>query len=88
MDLYLTVPSDCPRVGNGFDFCWVRRSRKRQARIRHHKGAWLYEVWLKHSRVRALTPDPCDRNTSKRQWEYSIQDWLEDLRDDSGILSI
>ena len=45
-------------------------------------------MWVKHYRVRALTPDPYDRNTTKRQWERIVQDWLEDLRDDSGVMLI
>ena len=59
---------------------WARRMAKRAETIRVWKNTHLYRHY-RAAAHRLPTPDPSDRNISKRAWEREVQYWKEDLRD-------
>ena len=58
---------------------WQRRIRHRRAAVNHIKCTPEYVAANAHS-SRPHTPDPEDRNVSKRSWEKSVQAWRRDLK--------
>eukprot|EP00973_Karenia_brevis_P041212 5700943-Karenia_brevis.AAC.1 len=55
---------------------WLRRHRKRMEAVRAIKDCREYDpsdLW------RPATPDPFDREVSKRQWESSVMQWRKCL---------
>merc|ERR1719291_226628 len=50
---------------------WKLRGQKRQGIINTLKASPGYPA-MRASRRRVLTPDPADRNISKRQWEHAM----------------
>ena len=58
---------------------WERRIRHRRAAVNHIKCTPEYVAANAHS-SRPPTPDPEDRNVSKRSWEKSVQAWRRDLK--------
>ena len=58
---------------------WQRRIRHRRAAVTHIKCTPEYVAANAHS-SRPRTPDPEDRNVSKRSWEKSVKAWRRDLQ--------
>ena len=58
---------------------WQRRCSHRRAAVGYVKSTWEYKASAANS-SRPPTPDPEDRNISKRVWEKSIQTWRCDLQ--------
>eukprot|EP00973_Karenia_brevis_P023925 3298936-Karenia_brevis.AAC.2 len=56
---------------------WQRREQKRNAAVRAIKASPEYKSTI---RPRPKTPDAFNRTISKRQWEFSIQEWRRELR--------
>ena len=59
---------------------WQRRLSHRRAVVSYVKSTWEYKASAANS-SRPPTPNPEDRNVSKRMWEKSIQTWRRDLKD-------
>ena len=76
-DQMLTLPNsyaDCEVV------VWGRRHNKRNAGVLFVKRTAEYTYVANNNiRPRPLSPDPWDRNISKRSWERRMQAWRDDL---------
>ena len=59
---------------------WQRRIGHRRATVSYVKSTWEYKASAANS-SRPSTPNPEDRDVSKRAWEKSIQTWRQDLKD-------
>ena len=59
---------------------WQRRVSHRCATVRYVKSTWEYKASAANS-SRPSTPNPEDRDVSKRVWEKSIKTWRRDLQD-------
>lgn len=59
---------------------WQRRLSHRRAGVSYVKSTWEYKTSAANS-SRPPTPNPADRNVSKRMWEKAIQTWRRDLKD-------
>ena len=59
---------------------WQRRISHRRAVVSYVKSTWEYKAAAANSSCPS-TPDPENRDISKRKWEKSIQAWRRDLKD-------
>ena len=59
---------------------WQRRISHRRAVVSYVKSTWEYKAAAANSSCPS-TPDPENRDVSKRKWEKSIQTWRRDLKD-------
>ena len=59
---------------------WQRRLSHRRAVVSYVKSTWEYKASAANS-SRPSTPNPEDRDVSKRVWEKSIKTWRRDLQD-------
>ena len=72
-------PSKTLRVAMLCEVC-IRRQIKRQAAVAAIKNTPAYIV-VKTKGIRSPTPDPENRNISKRSWERSVMEWRKSLRE-------
>ena len=70
------------RIVNVNDAEWEERLRKRIICIELIKASGLYRTPWSASTQEPIptTPNPYDREKTKRQWESSIQTWKKQLR--------
>lgn len=76
---------------NACDEEWLRRAEKRRAIIAATKEMPAYQARLAAQQgndapVSPRTPDPNDRDISKRTWEKLIADWRQSLKEDANLL--
>jgi len=59
---------------------WLFRASKRANVVEYHKATSQgYQHLVQTGRRRPVTPDPSDRNLSKRNWEQKMREWKEAL---------
>lgn len=72
---------------------WERRHAKRQAAVQNVKASQEYsEFYASHDPDAGIpaprTPDPMDRNISKRHWEEQVRVWRTTLRGEQATLTV